>query len=33
VQYPDRLQLFSLPMSDGMKVFIMLEETSLACET
>ncbi len=32
-QYPDRLQLFSLPTPNGVKVGIMLEETGLACET
>ena len=31
-QYPDRLQLFSLPTPNGVKVGIMLEETSLAYE-
>ena len=31
-QYPDRLQLFSLPTANGVKVGIMLEETSLAYE-
>jgi GST-like protein len=29
-QYPGRLQLFSLPTPNGVKVGIMLEETSLA---
>jgi hypothetical protein len=29
-QYPDRLQLFSAPTPNGVKVGIMLEETSLA---
>lgn len=32
VQYPDRLQLFSLPTPNGVKVSIMLEETGLAYE-
>ncbi|MFJ1259174.1 glutathione S-transferase N-terminal domain-containing protein [Cupriavidus sp. CuC1] len=32
VQYPDRLQLFSLPTPNGVKVGIMLEETGLAYE-
>ena len=31
-QYPDRLQLFSLPTPNGVKVGIMLEETGLAYE-
>jgi GSH-dependent disulfide-bond oxidoreductase len=31
-QYPDRLQLFFLPTPNGVKVGIMLEETSLAYE-
>jgi GST-like protein len=31
-QYPDRLQLFSAPTTNGVKVAIMLEETSLACK-
>jgi GSH-dependent disulfide-bond oxidoreductase len=31
-QYSDRLQLFSLPTPNGVKVGIMLEETSLAYE-
>jgi len=31
-QYPDRLQLFSLPTPNGVKVGIMLEETSFAYE-
>ena len=31
-QYPDRLQLFSAPTPNGVKVGIMLEETSLAYE-
>ena len=31
-QYPDRPQLFSLPTPNGVKVGIMLEETSLAYE-
>jgi len=31
-QYPDRLQLFSLPTPNGVKVSIMLEETGLAYE-
>ena len=31
-QYPDRLQLFSSPTPNGVKVGIMLEETSLAYE-
>lgn len=30
--YPDRLQLFSLPAPNGVKVGIMLEETCLAYE-
>ena len=29
-RYPDRLQLFSLPTPNGVKVCIMLEETGLA---
>jgi GST-like protein len=33
VQYPDRLQLFSLPTPNGVKVGIMLEETGLAYES
>jgi GST-like protein len=32
-QYPDRLQLFSLPTPNGVKVSIMLEETGLPYET
>jgi len=32
VQYPDRLQLFSLPTPNGVKVGIMLEETGIAYE-
>jgi GSH-dependent disulfide-bond oxidoreductase len=32
-QYPDRLQLFSLPTPNGVKVGIMLEETGLAYES
>jgi hypothetical protein len=31
-QYPDRLQLFSTPTPNGVKVGIMLEETGLAYE-
>src|SRR4051794_27535568 len=31
-QYPERLQLFSLPTPNGVKVSIMLEETGLAYE-
>ena len=31
-QYPDRLQLFSAPTPNGVKVGIMLEQTSLAYE-
>ena len=31
-QYPDRLQLFSAPTSNGVKVGIMLEETRLEYE-
>ena len=31
-QYPDRLQLFSAPTPNGVKVGIMLEETSPAYE-
>src|SRR5215470_19793389 len=31
-QYPDRLQLFSLPTPNGVKVGIMLEETGLTYE-
>ena len=31
-KYPDRLQLFSLPTPNGVKVGIMLEETGLAYE-
>jgi GST-like protein len=31
-QYPDRLQLFSLPTPNGVKVGFMLEETGLAYE-
>src|SRR3954469_22182387 len=31
-QYPDRLQLFPAPRPNGVKVGIMLEETSLAYE-
>lgn len=31
-QYPDRLQLYSLPTPNGIKVSIMLEETGLAYE-
>jgi GST-like protein len=31
-QYPDRLQLFSLPTPNGVKVGIMLEETGLPYE-
>ena len=31
-QYPDRLQLFSTPTPNGVKIGIMLEETSLAYE-
>src|SRR6185437_950072 len=31
-QYPDQLQLFSLPTPNGVKVGIMLEETGLAYE-
>jgi GSH-dependent disulfide-bond oxidoreductase len=31
-QYPDRLQLFSAPTPNGVKVGIMLEEISLAYE-
>jgi GSH-dependent disulfide-bond oxidoreductase len=31
-QYPERLQLFSLPTPNGVKVGIMLEETGLAYE-
>lgn len=31
-QYPDRLQLYSLPTPNGVKVSIMLEETGLAYE-
>lgn len=31
-QYPDRLQLFSLPTPNGVKVSIMLEETGLPYE-
>jgi GST-like protein len=31
-QYPDRLQLFSLPTPNGVKVGIMLEETGLVYE-
>jgi GST-like protein len=31
-QYPDRLQLFSLPTPNGVKVSIMLEETGLEYE-
>ena len=31
-QYPDRLQLFSMPTPNGVKVGIMLEETGLAYE-
>ena len=31
-QYPDRLQLFSAPTPNGVKVGIMLEETRLAYE-
>jgi GST-like protein len=31
-KYPDRLQLFSLPTPNGVKVGIMLEETGLAFE-
>jgi GST-like protein len=31
-QYPDRLQLFSMPTPNGVKVSIMLEETGLAYE-
>jgi GST-like protein len=31
-RYPDRLQLFSLPTPNGVKVSIMLEETGLAYE-
>jgi hypothetical protein len=31
-QYPDRLQLFSAPTPNGVKVSIMLEETSLEYE-
>ena len=31
-QYPNRLQLFSLPTPNGVKVGIMLEETSLEYE-
>jgi GST-like protein len=31
-EYPDRLQLFSLPTPNGVKVGIMLEETGLAYE-
>src|SRR5258707_11271448 len=31
-RYPDRLQLFSLPTPNGVKVGIMLEETGLAYE-
>ena len=32
VQHPDRLQLYSLPTPNGVKVSIMLEETGLAYE-
>ena len=31
-QYPDRIQLYSLPTPNGVKVSIMLEETGLAYE-
>jgi len=31
-RYPDRLQLFSLPTPNGVKVGIMLEETGLSYE-
>jgi hypothetical protein len=31
-QYPDRLQLFSLPTPNGVKVGIMLKETGLVYE-
>src|SRR5271156_760798 len=31
-QYPDRLQLYSLPTPNGIKVSIMLEETGLPYE-
>ena len=31
-QHPERLQLYSLPTPNGMKVSIMLEETGLAYE-
>src|SRR5213080_4951331 len=31
-QYPDRLQLYSLPTPNGVKVSIMLEETGLPYE-
>jgi len=31
-QYPDRLQLFSLPTPNGVKIGIMLEETGLSYE-
>ncbi len=31
-QYPDRLQLFSAPTPNGVKIGIMLEETNLAYE-
>src|SRR5213592_827784 len=31
-QHPDRLQLYSLPTPNGVKVSIMLEETGLAYE-
>jgi GST-like protein len=31
-EHPDRLQLYSLPTPNGVKVSIMLEETGLPCE-
>jgi GSH-dependent disulfide-bond oxidoreductase len=31
-EYPDRLQLYSLPTPNGVKVSIMLEEIGLAYE-
>src|SRR5271163_3833326 len=31
-QHPDRLQLYSLPTPNGVKVSVMLEETGLAYE-
>jgi len=31
-QFPDRIQLYSLPTPNGVKVSIMLEETGLAYE-